>query len=59
MRLPRKTVRIACHQFMPSPISDEASMYVGMQADIEIHSAAKLSIPHLRPLVGTGAISAL
>src|SRR3954471_17670591 len=48
--LPRKIVRIACHQFMPPPIRDDASMYVGMQADIEIHNAAKLSNPHLRPL---------
>ncbi len=33
-------VRTACDQFIPPPISDEASMYVGMQADIEIQSAA-------------------
>ena len=26
IRLPRKIVRIACHQFMPPPISEEASM---------------------------------
>src|SRR6185503_16854656 len=42
MTLPRKMVMMACDQFMPPPISDEASMYVGMQADIEIQSAAKL-----------------
>jgi hypothetical protein len=41
IRLPAKIVRIACHQFMPPPISEEASMYVGMQADMEIQSAAK------------------
>ena len=38
--LPRKMVRIACHQFIPSSIMPEASMYVGTQADIEIHSTA-------------------
>jgi hypothetical protein len=26
MTFPRKMVRTACHQFMPPPISDEASM---------------------------------
>ena len=26
IRFPRKTVSTACHQFMPSSISDEASM---------------------------------
>src|SRR5882672_8692006 len=30
-----------------------------MQADIDTHSAAKLSRPHLRPLSGTGARSRL
>src|SRR6478609_2082710 len=59
IRLPRKIVSTACHQFMPPPMSDEASMYVGMQADIEIHKAAKLSAPHLRALAGTGARSSL
>src|ERR1019366_4125751 len=48
IRLPRKIVAMACDQFMPPPMSDDASMYVGMHADIEIHSAAKLSMPHLR-----------
>src|SRR5690349_18217544 len=59
IRLPRKTVRTACHQFMPPPISDEASMYVGMHAAREIHSAAKLAVPHFRPAAGTGARSSL
>src|SRR4051812_47455233 len=40
IRLPRKMVRTDCHQFIPPLTSDEASWYVGMQADIEIHSAA-------------------
>src|SRR5262249_29454625 len=59
MRLPRKMVRMACHQFIPSPISEEASMYVGMQADMEIHNAAKLPTRHFRRSAGTGARSAL
>ena len=57
--LPRKIVSTACHQFMPSAISDEASMYVGMQADIEIQSAAMSFVPHLRAERGVGAMSAL
>src|SRR5258708_13929 len=55
IRLPRKMVRIACHQFMPPPMSDDASMYVGMQADMEIQRAAKLPRRHLRREAGTGA----
>src|SRR2546423_426791 len=40
---------------MPPSISEEASMYVGMHADIEIQSAAKLPARHLRRDAGTGA----
>jgi hypothetical protein len=42
MMLPRPMVSSACHQFMPTAMSPPASMYVGMQWAIEIHSAAKL-----------------
>ena len=38
--LPRRIVNSACLQFMPCAMSPEASMYVGMQCAIEIHSAA-------------------
>src|SRR5262245_15849128 len=56
-QLPRKMVRTACHQLMPSAISDEASMYVGTHADIEIQSAAMSFIAHLRSLIRVGARS--
>src|ERR1041385_1588906 len=48
IRLPRKIVTTACHQFIPPLTSDDASWYVGMQADMEIHSAAMERIDHLR-----------
>src|SRR5215469_17544284 len=57
--LPRKTVRMASHQFMPPPIREDASMYVGIQADIEIHKAAKLTSPHFLRSHETGARSSL
>ena len=56
---PKKIVSTACHQLIPPPISDDASMYVGMQADIEIQSAAMLPIRHFRRPKGTGARSEL
>src|ERR1700704_1452203 len=59
IKLPRKTVRMASHQFMPPPISEDASMYVGMHADIEIHKAAKLASPHFLRSHETGARSSL
>src|SRR5438067_7738409 len=59
MLFPRKIVSTACHQFMPSAISDEANMYVGMQADIEIHKAAMSLMPHLRWAHVVGAMSGL
>ncbi len=37
--LPSSTVQIACFQFMPPAISDEASMYVVTSIDMENHSA--------------------
>ncbi len=40
MVLPSRTVTSACHQFMPSAISPDASMYVGMQCAMLIHNAA-------------------
>ena len=57
IRLPRKIVRIACHQFMPWSIMPEASMYVGTQADIEIQSTARSFVPQRRFSRGTGAMS--
>ena len=40
MQLPKKIVRIACHQFIPPPISELASIYVGMHKLMLIHNAA-------------------
>src|SRR5271170_5735299 len=57
MTLPRKIVSTACHQFMPPAMSDEASMYVGIHADMEIHSAAMSFVPHLRSPIRVGARS--
>src|SRR5262245_22527920 len=53
MTLPSKMVKIACHQFMPLPLallstSPEASMYVGMHAESEIHRTAISFNPHFR-----------
>src|SRR3954447_20794142 len=59
IRLPRKTVTTACHQFIPSAINDEASMYVGMHADIEIQSAARSFVPQRRSAWVVGARSGL
>src|ERR1700757_494807 len=59
IKLPRKTVRMASHQLMPPPIREDASMYVGIHADIEIHKAAKLASPHFLRSHGTGARSSL
>src|SRR5215208_8082922 len=39
IRLPTRIVTNACHQAMPCAIIPDASMYVGMQWAIEIHSA--------------------
>ena len=38
--LPRRIVKSACFQSIPLFMRPEASMYVGMQCAIEIHSAA-------------------
>src|SRR5260370_38800419 len=59
MVLPRKMVSTACHQFMPSLIRDEASMHVGTQADMEIHSPPMSFIAHLRSARVVGAMSRL
>jgi hypothetical protein len=40
MELPSRMVTSACHQFIPWVMRPEASMYVGIQCAIEIHSAA-------------------
>src|SRR5206468_8837045 len=55
--LPRKIVSTACHQLIPSAMSEDASMYVGTQADIEIQSAAMSFIAHLRSRSLAGARS--
>ena len=59
MMLPRKIVSTACHQFIPSAIRDDASMYVGMQAHMLIQSAAISPVPHFRAAREVGAMSAL
>src|SRR5215471_14929946 len=57
--LPRRMVMSAWLQFIPAPINPDASMYVGMQCAIEIHSAAKLYVPHVRCSGRVGARSLL
>ena len=59
MQLPKKIVSTACHQFIPWSMRDEASMYVGTQADKLIHNTARSRVLHLRPVAGTGAMSEL
>src|SRR5215813_487140 len=59
MRLARTMVSTACHQFMPSSISDDASMYVGTQAAMATHSAARSRRRHVRWAVDVGARSRL
>src|SRR5262252_7216325 len=59
MMLARMMVSTACHQFMPSSISDEASMYVGTQAAMATHSAAMSRSRHLRWAADVGARSGL
>ena len=39
MRLPRRMVKMACFQFMPPAMSDEASIYVVTSMDMENHNA--------------------
>src|SRR6185295_15367932 len=56
---PRPMVSSACHQFIPTDTSPPASMYVGMQWAMEIHSAAKLYVVQFRRAGGTGARSGL
>src|SRR5258706_733880 len=57
--LPRKTVSTACPQFMPPSIRLDASMYVGMQADMLIQSAAMDQTDQVRWSRVVGARSAL
>src|SRR5215468_2336886 len=57
MMLARMMVSTACHQFMPSSISDEASMYVGTQAAMATHSAAMSRSRHVRWAADVGARS--
>src|SRR5215471_5338527 len=59
MRLARTMVSTACHQFMPSSIRDDASMYVGTQAAMATHSAARSRRRHVRWAVDVGARSGL
>ena len=39
IRFPKRIVKIACFQFIPPAISDDASMYVVTSIDIENHNA--------------------
>src|SRR5262250_994722 len=59
MTLARTMVSTACHQFMPSSISDDASMYVGTHAAMAIHSAAMSRRRHVRWAADVGARSGL
>src|SRR5262249_50269735 len=59
MMLARTMVSTACHQFMPSSISDDASMYVGTQAAMATHSDAMSRRRQGRWAVEVGARSAL
>src|SRR5215468_5532588 len=59
MMLARTMVSTACHQFMPSSIRDDASMYVGTQAAMATHSAAMSRRRHVRWAVDVGARSGL
>src|SRR4051812_40544472 len=58
MALPRNTVSTACHQFMPPSMRLDASMYVGMQADMLTHRAAIDQTDHVRWAGVVGARSA-
>jgi hypothetical protein len=40
MVFPKKIVRMACHQFIPPPMRELASIYVGMQRLMLIQRAA-------------------
>src|SRR5687768_1937971 len=55
--LPRKTVRTACHQLIPPSMRLDASMYVGMQADMLTHRAAIDQTDHVRCAGVVGARS--
>ena len=57
--LPTRMVSSACHQFIPALIRPDASMYVGMQWAIEIHSAAYVYVLHVRFAICVGARSSL
>src|SRR5438128_11923229 len=57
--LPSRIVPSAWRQLIPAPINPDASMYVGMQWAIEIHSAAKLYVPQVRCAGPVGARSLL
>ncbi len=59
MILPSVIVSTASHQFIPSAIRDDASMYVGMQAHMLIQRAAMSPVPHFRAAREVGAMSAL
>jgi hypothetical protein len=52
-------VRTACHQFIPSAIREDAPIYVGMHADIEIQRAAMSLTPQRRWSSVVGARSGL
>src|SRR5271170_1264681 len=54
MTLPRRMVASACHQFIPTLMRLDASMYVGMQWAIETHNAANVQVVQVRFDSATG-----
>lgn len=59
MTFARQIVRIACHQFMPSSIKEDANMYVGTHAARATHKAARSFKPQVRWVDAVGARSGL
>lgn len=57
--LARAMVKTACFQSIPRATRPEARVQLGMQWAMEIHSAAKLYVVHLRSETGTGRRSSL
>jgi hypothetical protein len=59
MTLASAIVKTACFQSMPRATRPEARVQLGMQCAMEIHSAAKLYVVHVRSATGTGRRSSL
>src|SRR5438445_12345116 len=57
IRLPIRIAVSACHHASPWPIMNDASVYVGMQWAIEIHSAAESQVLPAGLATATGARS--